>query len=748
MLQDLEGSAAQRLLQAEAKAAQAFFAGAEVAAFEQQLQAEAAHLLVPEVEMPSEDQGGFEYYQRHTPEGFVVFCRRPHGGAEEVLVDTAVLAEEAGTGFADVGACKVSDDHAVLAYTVDVHGDEGYELRFRRLPSAGGGSSSSTSSVDDQAPWAARLQDVRNLEFTGHGDADTGVGLLLVRSDPHTRRAKGITLLESAPFQLLGPEASREGHVLWDEADEAAYLEVFRTKDRKHILMSSNTKDTSEVRAFACRDPAELMPAAAPPAGTAATIRQLLPRREGVEYFAEHHHGWWYVMSNHERVDFAVYRLRAAFTGAPASWDDLQPFFTPPGCFHVTDADLMERWLVLYGHEGAGPRICAVPLGAEAGGLDHASASSNLGAAGAYLAELPPVGSVEPGVNADSRADFVRFTFRAPLEPGATFDLHLPTKEVRPFSCRRWSPTAGITPDMFRCDRVEYPARDGVLVPITLLRPRWEPEFAGPRPCLLHVYGAYGSCLTPDFRTEHLALARRGWVVAWAHVRGGGELGHEWHAAGRGLNKARSVLDLSDAMRFLVARDITAPGLLCLKGASAGGLTLGALLNSPRDVQLLAAAILEVPFVDVLTGMLDPALPLTVHEFAEWGDPRQDVHAENLRLLSPYENLGSHPYPPLYLSCAMEDARVPPWMPLKLAARLRARSAGYLEASTTTVGARRRSPAAASARGADGSNGSGPCVVLHCADGGHAGAADWHGRSEEFARQIVFLQKAVNLPLR
>jgi len=292
---------------------------------------------------------------------------------------------------------------------------------------------------------------------------------------------------------------------------------------------------------------------------------------------------------------------------------------------------------------------------------------------------------------------------------------------------------------------VEYPARDGELVPLTLVRPKQtsgSSHVGGPRPCLLHVYGAYGTCLAPDFRPEHAVLLRRGWAIAWAHVRGGGERGRAWHAAARQLSKAQSVRDLADAVRFLVARGVVAPGALCLKGASAGGFTLGALLNSPGEVTNVGAAVLEVPFVDVLTGMLDPTLPLTVHEFAEWGNPHEASHEVNLRSLSPYENVGSHRYPPLYLSCAREDSRVPPWMPLKLAARLRSRAPAYLS-EPPNGSARRRHRAQVRAPVHQE-----PTVVLHCTDGGHGGAVDWHGRSEEFARQIVFLYKALGLELR
>jgi len=449
----------------------------------------------------------------------------------------------------------------------------------------------------------------------------------------------------------------------------------------------------------------------------------LLNRKEGVEYFAEHREGFFYVVSNHQRPDFAVYLLSDDQLDEVAGWPQLELFFQPQGGFHVTDVDLLADSLVLYGNEAAAPRICVVPLRSK-GDCDTYALSS-------YLVELPScVGSVEPGVNAEPAAGEIRFTFRSPLDPGTTYRLELHTRNISAIGHTAWSGGPN-----FKCERFEYPARDGEMVPLTVVRPRTR---TGPQPCLLHVYGAYGTCLMPDFRPQHISLLRRGWAIAWAHVRGGGERGRAWHDAARQGNKVQSVWDLADAVSFLLARDLVTPGLLCVKASSAGGLTLGAVLNAPMISERISAAIMEVPFVDVVAGMSDTSLPLTVHEFSEWGDPREQEHERNLRTLSPYENVGTHPYPALYLSCALGDARVPAWMPLKYAARIRARSAGFLGSGTGRVRTRR----AAQNVDVDVS----PRVFVSWSDSGHGGASDWHGHSQEFARQVAFLFQILRLP--
>lgn len=632
----------------------------------EKLQAEAVTLL-PHEEVIPEAQGHYMYFQRPTIDGYIQFGRYPRNEpeAEEVILDTSVPAKDtgscsagsAGSGFTDLLACKVSDDHNLLAYIVDVAGDDSFELYLR--PLAGSGCAGTVC-----------VPGIRSVEFIGQ--AKNVVNLLAVRTDDATKRANQVLHLTMAGGSVTE-------HLLWEEQNPAAYLELFRTKNRRFILASSNTKDTSAVRYVPCtadtgNRPMDLIP--------------LLEPSPGIEYFAEHlnsqdiqeiHRGpdlnsgsflessrtfsnsTFFVISNHERPDFAVYLLPENEAGMAQSWSRLKHFFTPPGDMHVTDADLLSNWLVLYGHESAAPRICVVPV---------AEPQS------AYSVDLPSIGAVEPGVNANHDADHIRFTFRSPVEPGCTYHLDLRRGALTVEGKRTLD---GSSMHSAKCERVDFAARDGERVPLTLLRPSKE---LGAGPCLLHVYGAYGSSMTPDFRPEHLMLLRRGWVLAWAHVRGGGERGRAWHQAGRQLHKSRSVLDLSDAVRFLLAQGIVAPGALCLKGSSAGGFTLGSLLNSREDAALIGAAILEVPFLDVLSSMADPLLPLTTHEYAEWGDPEYPEHEMNIRSLSPYENIGSHSYPHLYLSCALADARAPAWMTVKYAARMRARIPGYMSKNT------------------------------------------------------------------
>jgi protease II len=241
----------------------------------------------------------------------------------------------------------------------------------------------------------------------------------------------------------------------------------------------------------------------------------------------------------------------------------------------------------------------------------------------------------------------------------------------------------------YTCHRTLAPEENGPGVPITLVHSKGL-RLDGQNPTLALVYGSYGECLDISFAVPYTCLLRRGWVLAFCHVRGGGELGSAWHAAAGPSLKQRSVDDyeVSDAigllcclfltrdtrtqtcLRHLVATGYTSPARLCAQGMSAGALVVGALCN--QKPHLLAAAILQVPFVDMLGTMCDPSLPLTVHERDEWGDPLADSAAfVAIKAVCPYTNVHATGYPPMFMSAARHDGRVPFWHPLKYAARIR-----------------------------------------------------------------------------
>ncbi|KAI3438624.1 hypothetical protein D9Q98_001046 [Chlorella vulgaris] len=551
--------------------------------------------------------------------------------------------------------------------------------------------------------------------------------------------ASGHTLLCTQPNQLGRPwrvvsynvaGAGGDGGALtciYQEADERFFVELGRTKDWAFLTLNCNSKSSSEVRLL----PADL--AAAP----AAAPRLVQERSPGLEYFVEHAGGQLYILSNARgAANYAVFRVPAA--AADLGQQHWQPVVAEPaGGGAIEDMDLLSSHLVVYLRRGGRQQVASLPLdprgmpavasaanarAGTAGTATRGGAAAGIPAESLTLAPLPLWAlSVAAGANAEFRADRLRLLLSSPVHPEAAFDWDLVNQRLLPrpqpdaqqqrlqqqaprqHQARKATrgakegPDAALAaqrplPDDFGLD-VESAAgefcwrqdwvtsSDGTAVPLTVVHTTGLAlPPAVPRPCLLVVYGAYGHCLPTDYLPERIPLLRRGWVLALAHVRGGGELGRRWHAAGRGAAKAASVEDLSACLDHVVDAGYTTPGLVALEAHSAGGLTAGALLNRrPHDV---GAALLEAPFVDVLSVMCQPELPLTVHEYDEWGDPRFPDQLQQLQAICPYHNVRPASFPPMLLTCSQQDARVPFWVAMATYQRKKGRQAAETQASS------------------------------------------------------------------
>ena len=586
-----------------------------------QIERELASALPDESLSAPRPRGRWEY-RVHRPPGaqYPVHVRRQRSsaGPDAVVLDENQLAE--GHDFCKLGVWAPSPDGTLLAYSVDHSGNEVYELRIRDLGTG----------LD--------LPDRLAGTYEGLAWAADGSCLLYTTLDEAHRP-------DTVRRHVLGrPQADDE--LVWRESDRRFELQITQLRSGAYALLLARSRDTTEARLVSSDD-------------LTASPVLVAERAPGREYFVDHcpgpDGGSLLIVTDLEAPEFRVMTAPVSTPG-PAHWEELLPH--DPGVrVHQADA--------LGGHVVVTER-CAGSLRVRV--LSPAGATVRLVTPGGpgevvRLAEMH-----EQDVNA---IRLVREGWiRSPVE--VDHDLATGAETVV-----HEQPVLRSLQDI-DCAVLHALADDGVAVPVSVIRSaRAQP---GPWPCLLYGYGAYESSLDPEFWPEMLPLIDRGVTLAVAHVRGGGELGRNWWQQGRLLRKRTTFTDFISCARHLVDSGLTAPGILAARGISAGGLLMGAVVHLAPEQ--FAAVVAEVPFVDVVTTMLDDSLPLTVAEWDEWGDPRNPEHFACLAGYSPFENTPGPRRPALLVTASRHDPRVLVHEPAKWVARMRAEDAEAGDPST------------------------------------------------------------------
>jgi oligopeptidase B len=573
-------------------------------------------------------RGGYWYYDR-TEEGkqYAIRCRRAvTEGAAEGAADppatgdgTALDGEEvlldgnelAGdSAFLGLGTVDVSPDARLLAYSADFAGDERFTLRIKDLGTG--------QVLADEVP---------NTFYGSAWSADGSV-LFYLTVDEAWR-----------PYQvwrhLVGTPAS-EDRVVFAEPDERFWVDVSLTRSEKYILIDAHSKTSSEVRYIPAADPL------AEPAVVAA-------RRPGVEYTVEHHGDRFLILHNDGAEDFA---LASTSDAAPAAWTPVIEHH--PGT-RLLRVDAFARHLV---------------VSLRRDGLTGLRVLPQDGAPPYDISFPEPLHTVHPDANPEYDTARFRLRYTSLVTPDSVYDCDLGTGSLL---LRKQTPVlGGYDPTGYEQVREFATAPDGTRVPVSLVYRRGTPRDGSAR-CLLYGYGAYESCgsTDPRFSIPRLSLLDRGVIYAVAHVRGGGELGRRWYTEGKLLAKTNTFTDFVACADHLAKTGWTSPERLVARGGSAGGLLMGAVTNLAPEA--FAGVVAQVPFVDALNTILDPALPLTVTEWEEWGDPLHDpeVYAY-LKSYTPYENVAPRPYPAILAVTSLNDTRVLYHEPAKWVARLRA----------------------------------------------------------------------------
>ena len=553
---------------------------------------------------------GHWYYARYeTGEEYPVHARRTGTleAPEEVLLDLRERAH--GLDYYELGEYDVSPDDAILAWTDDTVGRRQYTLRFRHLHT-GEMLPDTIENVEDGFAWTA-----------------DGRSVLYVEKDPQT--LLGLRVRR----HVLGTPVASDA-LVYEEHDDAFYTGVETTKDGRYLLIESSSTVTTETRYARADDPQ-------------LRFEVVSPRRRGHEYSVEHRDGRWVILSNWQALNF---RLLSAPVGAatdPARWFEIVP--------HREDAllanfDVFRDFLVVEERSGGLRRVRVLRESGES--VELASDEP------AYRAGL--------GANEEFDSTVVRYSYTSLTTPLSTLDYDVATG--RRTLLKREPVLGPFDPTQYVTEYLRAPARDGEQVPVAVVRHR-DTRVDGSAPLLVYGYGAYGISSDPVFSSPLLSLLERGFVYAIAQVRGGQELGRRWYDAGRLLDKPHSFTDFIDATRFLVAEGYGDPQRVFARGGSAGGLLVGAVANLAPE--LYRGIVAHVPFVDIVTSMLDESLPLTTNEYDEWGDPRERRAYECMLAYSPYDNVSRQAYPAMLVTTGLWDSQVQYFEPVKWVARLR-----------------------------------------------------------------------------
>jgi oligopeptidase B len=561
--------------------------------------------------VPYRDHGYWYYRRFETGDEYPIYARRPGSidAPEQVLLD---LREQArGLDFYEVGAIETSHDDRLLAYTEDTVGRRQHTLRFKSLET-GALLPDAVPNVDEAMAWAA---DNRRV--------------LYVEKDPVTLLGMRVRV------HVLGTDPATDA-VLYEEQDESFYTSVEMTKDRRYLLIHSSSTITSEVRYVRADDPG-------------LCFEVLLPRERGHEYSVDHVDGRWVIRTNWQARNFRICEAEVGAAADRAHWREIVPHDDD---VFIAGFDVFAKFLAIEERTDGLRKVRIRPW--------H-------GAREFHLDSDEPAYRMALGSNEEMDSEVVRYTYTSLTTPYTTYDYDLRTGER---TLLKREPVLGdFDPARYATEQLWVPARDGERVPVVIVYRKDAFERNGTAPLLQYGYGAYGISSDPLFSSTLLSLLDRGFVYAIAQVRGGQERGRRWYEAGRLLEKRHTFEDFIDVTRFLVSEGYADPRRVFCRGGSAGGLLVAAVANMAPG--LYRGLVAHVPFVDVVTTMLDESIPLTTNEYDEWGDPNEQPFYGYMLGYSPYDNVTQQAYPAMFVTTGLWDSQVQYFEPAKWVARLR-----------------------------------------------------------------------------
>jgi oligopeptidase B len=593
-----------------------------------------SHVKQTDVSVPYRD--GAWWYLTRTEEGqqYAIYCRRPAtaeaptpgapgldsgswestnlsaptGPDEQVILDGNQLAE--GQAFFAIGDLDISADGRWLAYSTDTTGFRQYTLHIKDLETG------------ETLPFA--VERVGAIAWA----ADNCTFFYTVEDEEQKRQ-----------YQLWRGSIGQPSTLVYQEEDERFNLSVGRTRDGQFLVMESASHITTEAWVLAAAEPT-------------GAFQLIAAREDEHEYYIDHRHGQWFIRTNDRGRNFRLVTASEATPGRE-HWQEL---IAHRDHIMLEDVDLFAGFFIACERQDGLPKL---RLWCFAGDGPKAAPAGE-------IAFPEPAYSAQPHINRVFESTSFRYAYQSLVTPSSVYEYDVATGSST--LLKQLEVPGGFDRTLYASERIHATAADGVEVPISLVY-RKDKRKKGQNPLYVYGYGSYGYSLPLGFSSNRLSLLDRGVVLAYAHIRGGGDLGEPWHDAGKMLTKRNTFTDFIACVEHLTASGYGDAARVAIEGGSAGGLLMGAVTNLRPE--LFRAVLSHVPFVDVMNTMLDASLPLTVPEYEEWGNPNEELYFNYMLSYSPYDNLRAASYPSMLVKTSLHDSQVMYWEPAKYVAKLR-----------------------------------------------------------------------------
>lgn len=556
-------------------------------------------------------KGDYSYYTRYeSGKQYPIYARKAkQGGTEQIMLDVNSMA--AGKDFYQIGNYAVSPDQQLLAYVEDLNGRRSYTVKIRDLRTG--------KDLPDQ---------ITGAEASLAWSADSKQ-LFYVEKDPQTLLGNKIKR------HTLGQAASTD-QLLYQEKDNSFYIGVANSSDDQYVVISTSSTVSSEMLVLRSDD-------------KSGQFKSLAPRQRDFQYEADHLGDRWIIKTDWDAPNYRLMAVKDTDIGDRTRWTEL---LAHDSNVFIDSFQLFADYLVLNERSDALDRVRLLPW------ADLTKAQ--------YLASDEPAYVSRTDNNPEQNTDWLRYSYTSLTTPASIFELNMKTGEKR--LLKQQEVLGGFDKNNYQTERVWATAKDGSKIPVSLLYKKGLKK-DGTAPLYQYSYGSYGISSSPSFRSTVLSLVDRGFVYAIAHIRGGQEMGRQWYEDGKLLKKINTFTDFIAVTDYLVAEKYVAKDKVFAMGGSAGGLLMGAIANmAPEKYRGLMA---HVPFVDVVTTMLDESIPLTTNEFDEWGNPKQKAYYDYMLSYSPYDQVKKQAYPAMLVTTGLHDSQVQYFEPAKWVAKLR-----------------------------------------------------------------------------